>query len=1095
MIQKECDQKERAIAFARELLHPYFCERDTGRLLPTLAPDVTWFGVGACRRAEGREAVSKALLAERGGTASHRMKWERYAAQPLGPGYWLCAGESGLAPSHGAGRELHERATLLVRKTRADWETVHIHSSIASDAPEWGASFPGRADDPIPTKEPAGQDRQLELILPQFPGGRAICRCDEPFSIKWMSEGLAKLLGYPSAKLCIRAVGGSFRGIALPKDFEEVRTRTRETLMEADTYVQEYRVQRADGAVLWVMELGRRMADQDGEEILYCFITDITAQKIQELELRRASVELRQQAEFLTQLYDTVPCGIIQFSTGPDHRVLHANRRAWEIYGYTEEQYWKEVPDPFCTILPEERGVVRQMVEEISANGGQREYIRQGVRRDGSRCWLSVSVERLVNAHGQLVVQSVFNDITERRLLQMEREEEQGLERQVLRAAIYTAYPLIISVDLKRDRYQRIVNQEGFVLHTALQGCYSQRSEEMMARIALAYRKDFETTFSRSAILSSFQKGVREFYREYQVQGDDGGLHWISVHLICVERPGGGDALAVILFRGLDRERAEKARQERLLRDALIQAEAASSAKSDFLSRMSHDIRTPMNAIIGMSTIGQLRIGEPERVLDCFQKIDASCRYLLSLINDILDMSKIERGKMVINREEFDFTEFVSTLTAIFYPQAEEKGINFELRHQEPLDRYYLGDPLRLNQILMNLLSNALKFTPAGGDVTLEIRETRRSDTLVWMELTVSDTGIGMSESFLDRLYQPFEQETPGQARNQVGSGLGLSIVYNLVQLMGGTIGVKSARGVGTTFTISLPMGISQREDRGGEWEQDLLAGMEVLVVDDDSVVGEQAARLLSRIGARTLWADSGEQAVEEVRRAGARGRPFDLIMVDWKMPGMDGVETTRHIRELTGKESTIIIITAYDWSDIEQEARSAGADDFLRKPLFRSTMYDVVLRAEQRLPKAPEARREGFQGRRILLVEDNELNREIARSLLELQGLMVDTAENGLEAVECFSRSDPGTYLAVLMDVRMPVMDGLEATGTIRALAHPDAAGVPIIAMSANAFEEDRAQALRCGMSGYLVKPVDAEELYQALWGLVEGAETVRSR
>ena len=535
----------------------------------------------------------------------------------------------------------------------------------------------------------------------------------------------------------------------------------------------------------------------------------------------------------------------------------------------------------------------------------------------------------------------------------------------------------------------------------------------------------------------------------------------------------------------LDSQRAEQARQEQLLRDALASAKAANQAKSDFLSRMSHDIRTPMNAIVGMSTIGQLKLDDRRSVQDCFCKIDASSRYLLSLINDILDMSKIETGKMELAHEYFDFTELMDEVNQIIYPQAEERQIEYVIYHSEPLEQFYIGDPLRLKQILMNLLSNALKFTRAGGRIQIQIEEQKRTNGFSYLRFQVKDTGIGMSREFRSRLFMPFEQEAPETARNNVGSGLGLSIVYNLVQLMGGSIEVESEREKGSVFTVILPFKLAEddQEVENQRKKRELLQGLAVLVADDDPLVGSQATSILEKAGARSLWVDSGFRAVEEVRRLLEEGRHFDIAMIDWKMPDMDGVETARRIRALVGPDTTIIMISAYDWSRIEDEARSAGVNCFISKPLFGSTIYDAFARAVNRSEeKGAEKEREDFSGCRVLLADDNELNREIARTLLEMRGMEVETAEDGQEAADLYRSRGAGYFSAVLMDIRMPRMDGLEATRAIRAMEDEGTDSIPILAMTANAFEEDKARAYEAGMNGYLVKPLDMEAVLDEL-------------
>ena len=794
--------------------------------------------------------------------------------------------------------------------------------------------------------------------------------------------------------------------------------------------------------------------------------------------------EFENQAQFLERLYDTIPCGILQFTTDSGHRVVALNPMTWKFYGYdSEEAYRRDVTSPLDNVEEEDRGRVLAAIDRLTLNGENASYRRRCVRRDGQEAWISAVMGRIVNSDGQEVIQAVFTDITEQMRLEKAQEQERILENRFLRAAIYTAYPLIMSLNLTRNTYSLFVDeQDSYTIQG--EGTYTDLVEHSLPMIYPSYQEDYRNTFRREEILRRFEAGEREIYMEMQQMGDDGEYHWLSVHVIAVENPFNDDVLAIDLVKLLDSQRQEQARQQQLLRDALASANAASRAKSDFLSRMSHDIRTPMNAIIGMTTIGQLKLEDSQVVRDCFRKIDTSSKYLLSLINDILDMSKIETDKMEIAHELFDFKAFAEELNQIIYPQTLEKEVSYEMRHREPLESHYIGDSLRMKQILMNLLSNALKFTPPGGKLGVDIREEKRANGFAYLEFMVWDNGIGMSEEFMQRIFQPFEQENPGNARNNVGSGLGLSIVYNLVQLMGGTIGVESEKDKGSTFTVTIPFQlVSDNQER--EWErkrQNLLKGFEVLVVDDDPAVGRQTAVILEDIGARTVWADSGYRAVEEVQISLRQDRMFDIAMIDWKMPGIDGIETARRIRNLVGGDTMIIMITAYDWSGIEAEARAAGIDYFIAKPLFRSAIYDTFSKLDKRNPEPSGQCDPGLAGKRFLLAEDNELNREIAVTLLEMNGAAVDTAVNGREALDFFGAREPGTYDAVLMDIRMPVMDGLEACMRIRAMDREDGASVPILAMTANAFEEDKKKAFAAGMTGYLVKPLDIRLLVEEL-------------
>ena len=534
----------------------------------------------------------------------------------------------------------------------------------------------------------------------------------------------------------------------------------------------------------------------------------------------------------------------------------------------------------------------------------------------------------------------------------------------------------------------------------------------------------------------------------------------------------------------------ENLKTQQVLRDALLNAQRANKAKSHFLSRMSHEIRTPMNAIIGMTTIAATALDNRPRLEDCLMKISGASRHLLMLINDILDMSKIESGKLSLCSEPFLLPELVNSVTTIIYPQARAKDIGFDVSLAEVRHERLIGDPLRLSQILLNILGNAVKFTPRGGNIRLELREKTVRDR-IRLRFTAADTGRGMSPEFLERLFTPFEQECSGTPTE--GTGLGMAITQNLVSLMQGSISVKSKPGEGTTFSVELDFATDTNDVPKAVPKFESLS---VLVVDDDKDTCEHTAIILDRMGVRAEWVLSGKEAVERAIAAHEADNDYDVAFIDWKMPHMDGIEATRRIRRHVGPETLIIIISAYDWTEIEDEARAAGADAFIAKPMFQSTIYNTLLSCSRRALAPSEkgrmdesARREtppDLSGKRLLLAEDNELNREIATEFLKTTGAAIDTAANGEEAVQLFARSLPHTYAAVFMDVQMPVMDGHQATRAIRALPRPDAGVVPIIAMTANAFAEDVAAALDAGMNRHLGKPIDVKLLFRTLRDLI---------
>ncbi|WP_223299920.1 response regulator [Desulfovibrio fairfieldensis] len=529
---------------------------------------------------------------------------------------------------------------------------------------------------------------------------------------------------------------------------------------------------------------------------------------------------------------------------------------------------------------------------------------------------------------------------------------------------------------------------------------------------------------------------------------------------------------------------------QRTLSDALESARNANVAKSNFLSHMSHEIRTPMNAIIGMTTIAMSRLDDRARLEDCLGKIAQSSRHLLGLINDVLDMSKIEGGRLSIAHEPFNFRLSLQGIVNLIQPQIQEQGQNFEVSLSEVDEEELNGDAMRLNQILINLLSNAVKFTPRGGSIRLDIRQVHKNRNNVRFRFIIRDTGIGMSEEFISRLYMPFEQATASTASKFGGTGLGMAITKNLVSLLGGMISVKSKEGRGTEFTVELPFGLSGRQTSR---ELSALDPLKVLVVDDDPGTCEHASLLLGRMGLRARWVLTGKEAVDLILRARECGDDYDVCLIDWQMPDMDGVETARRIRREVGPETLIIIISAYDWSPIEREAREAGVNAFINKPFFASTLHDTLLSITRHAPakaevSVPNRREYDFSGRRILLVEDNEFNREVAKEFLEMTGAAVECAGDGREALEKFTSSEPGHYALILMDVQMPVMSGYEATRAIRASDHAEAETIHILAMTANAFSEDIAAAVAAGMNGHLAKPIDVAALYRLIASHLEG-------
>ena len=580
-------------------------------------------------------------------------------------------------------------------------------------------------------------------------------------------------------------------------------------------------------------------------------------------------------------------------------------------------------------------------------------------------------------------------------------------------------------------------------------------------------------------LLEGLSRGEQREWDAAYLHQETRELRWFHIIAMGSEVEGRTKYILVMSDRTADKQ------INQALSDAVAAAETANRAKSTFLSNMSHDIRTPMNAIIGFTTLALSNIDDKERVKDYLAKTLASSNHLLSLINDVLDMSRIESGKIHLEEVEVNLSDVLHDLKTIVSGQIYAKQLELYMDATDVTDEDVYCDKTRLNQILLNLLSNAIKFTPAGGTVSVRVRQLAgKVHGCGQYEFRIKDNGIGMSEEFAQKIFEPFERERTSTVSRIQGTGLGMAITKNIVDMMGGTIEVQTAQGKGSEFIICLPLR-TQDEHRPVEKITEL-EGLKALVVDDDFNTCDSVTKMLVKVGMRAEWTLSGKEAVLRARQSIEMSDVYHAYIIDWRLPDMNGIEVTRQIRSLHD-DTPIIILTAYDWSDIEVEAKAAGVTAFCSKPMFMSDLRETLMSAlGQKLTDAsqellPEEDAD-FKDRHILLVEDNELNREIAQEILREYGFRVDTAENGAVAVEKVSTAAPGSYDLVLMDVQMPVMDGYTATRQIRALEDPALAGIPILAMTANAFDEDRRNAMESGMNGFLSKPIVIGDLVQEL-------------
>lgn len=678
------------------------------------------------------------------------------------------------------------------------------------------------------------------------------------------------------------------------------------------------------------------------------------------------------------------------------------------------------------------------------------------------------------------------------------KEKELLLEQQALQkqqdqmiTAMASDYRSVYYVDLDKDEAICYRDDPRFSEAPALGASFPfLRDFTAFAynHVAEPYREDYLAFIQPENIRAALATQQIIAYRFLEL--NDGKESYAMLRMAGVRHPEDRDDHIVhvigVGFSDIDEDMRKSLTQQQALRDALDTAEQANRAKTAFLSNMSHEIRTPMNAIIGLNNIAMNDPTASDKVKEYLEKIGASARHLLGIINDILDMSRIESGRMVIKKEEFSFSKNLEQVNNMIGGQCRDKGIHYECRIIGKIDDYYIGDAMKLKQVMLNILGNAVKFTPEGGKVTFLIEEGHRFDDMATLHLTFKDTGIGMSKEYIPHIFEAFSQEVSSSTSKYGSTGLGMPITKSIVELMNGTIEVESEKGAGTTFTVTVTLEESGRKDTLAA-DGDLNPhDMSVLVIDDDRIALEHAEVILGQIGISCETAESGWEGIDKVRLRHGRQEEYDLILVDWKMPELDGVETTRQIRQIVGNDTPIIILTSFNWDDVADEARAAGVDTFVAKPLFAGSVMDEFREAFRRKNEALAKKTADLKGRRILLAEDVQVNAEIMMMVLGMREMKVDHAENGQEAVNLFASHDAGYYSAILMDMRMPIMDGLEATKVIRAMEREDAKSIPIIALTANAFDEDVQRSMQAGLDAHLSKPVEPEILFGTLEKLI---------
>lgn len=805
--------------------------------------------------------------------------------------------------------------------------------------------------------------------------------------------------------------------------------------------------------------------------------------------------ELLQRSQTLEAIFTSMDCGIMCHSLDGS-RITRINGAALRILGYeSQEELMAAGFDMMASsVLEEDRARLQESFKTLEKEGDSINVAYRIQHTAGDVLYIMGNI-KLIREDGELVYQRLLLDCTAQKQREELKQQEKERHQIELIHALSIEYSLVCYFDLNTGAGNALRSGDcgADILQTIFSG--DLVLEECMGRYIETCVYDDDKEAMREAATCGWlerelsHKNKKMCFINYRTNCC-GELRYFQMAAV---RAGQWDENRGIVLglRSVDEEIRSEMEKKALLEDALSQANRASKAKSVFLSNMSHDIRTPMNAIIGFTTLAITHIDHREQVEMYLKKIMTSGNHLLSLINDILDMSRIESGKMHLEEKPCSLPDILHNLRSIIQADVHSKQLELYMDAMDVQNEDIYCDGLRLNQVLLNLLSNAVKYTGAGGKVAIKVVEIAGAPAgYANFEFRIMDTGIGMSEEFVSHIFEPFERERNSTISGIQGTGLGMSITKNIVDLMNGSIEVKSKQGVGTECIVSFTF----RLYAGKKEPQTIpeLKGLRALVVDDDFNTCDSVTSMLQQIGLRAEWTLSGKEAVLRTRQAVMRSDNYFVYVIDWLLPDMNGVEVARRVRQEVGKEVPIIVLTAYDWSDIEDEALEAGVTAFCSKPLFLSELKGCLNsivnsgREQEALERRPEPVRKG----RILLTEDNELNQEIAVAILEGAGFTTDVAENGQVAVEMLSSSQPGYYQLVLMDVQMPVMNGYEATRAIRRLENRKLADIPILAMTANAFEEDKQEAFRSGMNGHIAKPINIELLMKELDQILNPAE-----
>ena len=810
--------------------------------------------------------------------------------------------------------------------------------------------------------------------------------------------------------------------------------------------------------------------------------------------------ELNEQTlSVIEEIGSHMPGGFFIYQAEAPEKLIYANKAVVNIYGCSGLEEFKALtgytfkgmvhPDDYQKISA-------SIVQQIETDKDRMDYTEYRIiRKDGAVRWVDdYGHYTEVKTYGGIYVVFI-SDITEKVL----SREKHRKDLDSMITAMASDYRSVYHVDIDADDAVCYRADPGDRKHPPEGVHFPYRAwigEYCSRYVDEEYQEGFRNFADPDTIRAALAEQKIIAYR-YLSKKVDGTEYYEMLRMAGVRHPKDRDDNIVhaigLGFTDIDAEMRDALATNRALSEALVAAEEANKAKTAFLSNMSHEIRTPMNAIIGLDSLALCIKDLPAEARGYLEKIGESAHHLLGLINDIRDMSRIESGRMVIRKEEFSFRNMLEQINAMVMSQCGEKGLHYECRVIGGVSDYYIGDDMKLKQVLINILSNAIKFTNAPGSVMLTVERINVFEDHSTIRFCIRDTGIGMDKAFIPKIFDSFTQEDSGRKNKYGSTGLGMAITKNIVELMNGTISVESEKGVGTEFTVIISMNNSNNQEASTYLINP--KDMRILVVDDEEVAAEHARVILDEAGIKADTCYDGQTALQMLEVQHAKHEPYNLVLLDWKMPEMDGVELAKKIRDRYDKETTVIILTSLNWEEIMEEAIHSGVDSFLAKPLFASNVLDEFERIARKnnVSLYKEKQRADLKGRRILMAEDVFINAEIMKQLITIREAEIDHAENGRIALEMFEASPVGYYDVILMDVRMPEMDGLEATEAIRKLNRPDAKTIPIIAMTANAFDEDVQRSLQVGMDAHLTKPVESDRLYQTLEELIWEYDTKR--